>query len=208
MPSAPIYYFNGISFNNDFYNESSSSLSSSSLATLNALYINKIGGSDTTGTKTFSNPSFLESTLSIKPDALGVSSVNFYDSTNTLKASIQNDGTSQNINSLTLNNGLAILTNSSLIALFHKTRIKIWGSLSMSYSTLPTLTTSHIGFNYGSNTPAYTGNKVTIARYLAYNSQNAVPLPIGTYLITINAALALLLILQPGHATHSMLAIS
>ena len=188
MSSAPSYYFNGISFNNDFYNESSSSLSSSSLATLNALYINKIGGSDTTGTKTFSNPTLLESTLSIKPDVLGVSSVNFYDSTNTLKSQIENDGTAQSINSLTLANGLNILKNSSIVATLHSTVMR-FNSLSMTYSDLPTLTPYHIGFNYGSNTQSYTGNKLTIGRHLAYSSQNAVALPIGTYLIAINAAL-------------------
>ena len=195
------YYFNNINFNSSYFSSSSSSASSSTITGLNNIFINKKIGSSPTGNKYFTtNQTFFNDSLNLVSKANNITQINFYDPSpiyviiNGVLTAITQSVISSTLDDLSFNcqaltNGLSIYKNNTLQYYLNNSIINI-PSFGYNYNSLPTYTINNIGFNYGSTTTSYTGNKSVIGTYYAYSSTNSVALPIGVYLITVNAVLS------------------
>ena len=187
MSIPPTYYFNNIDFNHNYF---TTLTSSASFASLKPYFLNKFTGDTATGTKTITNGASCLNPLNIAKTAFSFPQISFKSNTGTLRGFLTFDYTTLTLDTQTLSNGLRILSNGNVLYSISPTIFQIPGIYGYSYSSSPSYTVNQIGFNYGTNTQSYTGNKTAIGTYLAYNSTNAVALPIGVYKIMINATLA------------------
>lgn len=165
------------------------------MASLNTLYknfIDKNEGDTVSGVKTFAfNPTYINNTLNLVSNPfIGLASINFNNLSGSVLSSLRLNQSSQSINIDTSSQVLTVRKNGSSIININESIMTIPTSINLTYTTIPTLTPYHVGFNYGASTTSYTGNKSTYGTHFAYHSLNSVPLPVGKYLITINAAVS------------------
>lgn len=187
MSIPPTYYFNNIDFNTYYF---TTLTSSASFASLKPYFLNKFIGDTATGTKTITSGARCSNPLNMVKTQFAFPQINFKSNTGTLRGILTCDISTLILDTQTLGNGFRILSNGNVLYNISPTLFEIPGTYAYSFSSSPLYTVSQIGFNYGTNTPSYTGNKTAVGTYLAYNSTNAVALPIGVYKIMINATLA------------------
>ena len=187
MSTPPTYYFNNINFNSNFFVPATSG---ANLGSLMPYFLHKVNGDKATGTKTISSGSNMKNTLNIAKTAFNYPQMNFKTTGGTLQGFFKTDLVASYLDTQSLANGLRILSSNTVLYSFSSTAIQIPGYLGYSYSSLPAYTVDQIGFNYGTNTQSYTGNKSAVGPYTAYSSANSVPLPIGVYRIMVTATVA------------------